>query len=136
MRLFQVVRRLKVFAGHESGITLIETLVALAIVSTVAVSFLGGLSTSSEAAFIADERTTAESLARSQIEWAKKVEYVYGTTEYSPAPMPGGGDYSRYSVIITAESLQVPDDGIQKITVTIKYSEKVVIRLEGYKVNR
>jgi hypothetical protein len=50
--------------------------------------------------------------------------------------MPGGGDYSKYSVTITAEPLQVPDDGIQKITVTIKYSDKVVIGLEGYKVKR
>jgi hypothetical protein len=44
MRLIKVARKLRLFAGHESGITLIETLVALAIVSTVAVSFLGGLS--------------------------------------------------------------------------------------------
>jgi type II secretory pathway pseudopilin PulG len=136
MRLFQVTKRLSIFAGHESGVTLIEALVALAIVSTVAVTFLSGLSTSSKAAFIADERTTAESLARSQIEWAKKVDYVYGTTEYSPAPMPSGGDYSKYSVTITAEPLQAPDDGIQKVTVTIKHFDKGVIRLEGYKADR
>ena len=136
MRLFQVARRSSIFAGHESGVSLIEALVALAIIATVAVTFLSGLATTSKAAFTADEQTTAESLARSQMEWVKKVDYVYGTTEYSPAPMPGGGDYVKYSAIIAAEPLRTPDDGIQKITVTIKHSDKGVIRLEGYKVDR
>ena len=39
-------------------------------------------------------------------------------------------------LITAAEPLRAPDDGIQKITVTIKHSDKVVIRLEGYKVDR
>ena len=136
MRLFQIARRLSIFTGHESGVSLIETLVALAIVGTIAVTFLGGVSTSSKAAFTVDERSTGESLARSQMEWVKKVDYVYGTTEYPPAQMPSGGYYSKYSAIITAASIRVPDDGIQKITVTIKHSDKRVIKLEGYKVDR
>jgi len=136
MRVFQVAKRLSIFAGHGSGIGLIETLVALAIIGTIAVTFLSGLATSSKAAFTADEQTTAESLARSQMEWAKNVDYIYGTTEYSPAPMPCVGDYVKYSAIIIAEPLRTPDDGIQKITVTIKHSDKGVIRLEGYKVDR
>ncbi|GAI30919.1 unnamed protein product, partial [marine sediment metagenome] len=49
---------------------------------------------------------------------------------------PGGKDYINYSAIITAEPLHDPDDGIQKITVTVKRSDKEVIKLEGYKVDR
>lgn len=136
MRLFQTIRRLSLFAGHESGVTLIETVVALAILGTVAVSFLSGLATTSKAVFIADEQTTAESLARSQMEQVKNTDYVYGATEYPPAPMPSGKDYINYSVVVTAESLHIPDDGIQKITVTIKHSGKGIIKLEGYKRQR
>jgi len=127
---------LSIATRRESGLTLIETVVALAIIGVIAVAFLSGLATTSKAAFIADEQTTAESLARSQMEWAKKVDYVYDATEYSPAPIPSGKDYINYSAVITAEPLRAPDDGIQKITVTIKHSDKGVIRLEGYKVDR
>jgi type II secretory pathway pseudopilin PulG len=127
---------LRVFARRESGISLVETVVALAILGTIAVTFLSGLVTSSKATFIVDEQATAESLARSQMEWIKNVDYVYDVTEYSPAPIPSGKDYVRYSVTIAAEPLHDPDDGIQKVTVTVKHSDKGVIKLECYKVDR
>ena len=133
MRLFQIARRLSIFTGHESGVTLIETLVALAIVGTIAVTFLGGLSTSSKATFTIDERSTGESLARSQMEWVKNTDYVYDATEYSPASIPSSKDYINYSVVIAAEPLHDPDAGIQKIAVIIKHSDKGLVRLEGYK---
>jgi len=133
MRLF---RTLNIFACRERGATLIETVVALAILGIISVAFLSGLATTSKAVFIADERTTAESLAQSQLEWAKDYEYVYGATEYSPRPIPGAKDYGNYSAIIVAEPLHDPDDGIQKITITVKRSDKEVIKLEGYKVDR
>jgi len=125
-----------IFTCRESGVTLLETVMALTILSVIAVAFLSGLTTTSRAVFIADERTTAESLARSQIEWTKNVDYVYDATEYSPAPIPGGRDYINYSATIAAEPLRNPDDGIQKITVTVKHSGRGVIKLEGYKVDR
>ena len=93
MRLF---RMLSIFTGRESGVTLIETVVALAILGIIAVAFLNGLTNASKAAFTADEQSTAESLAQSQKEWARTVTYVYSATEYSPAPIPGGKDYINY----------------------------------------
>ena len=136
MRLFQVSRIPSIFACRESGITFIETIVALAILGTIAVAFLSGLATTYKAAFITDEQATAESMARSQMEWVKNADYVYSATQYSLAPIPGGKDYVNYSTIIAAEPLHDPDDGIQKITVTVKHSDKEVIKLEGYKVDR
>jgi type II secretory pathway pseudopilin PulG len=134
--LFQIARRLNIFARRESGISLLETAIALAIVGIVAVAFLTGVATASKAAFIADERTTAESLARSQMEWAKNASYSYNATSYSIAPIPTAKDHINYSANITAEPLYDTDDGIQKITVTITRSGKVVLKLEGYKVDR
>lgn len=136
MRLFRVVRMPSIFTCRESGVTLIETVVALAILATIAVAFLSGLATTSRAVFSADERSTAQSLAQSQMEWVKNADYVYDATEYSPVPMPSGKDYINYSATIAAESLHYPDDGIQKITVTIKHSGKGIIKLEGYKADR
>jgi type II secretory pathway pseudopilin PulG len=115
-------------------------LVALAILGVTAVAFLNGLTTASRAGYIADERATAENLARSQMEWAKNASYSYNATSnatcYSIAPIPATEDYINYSANITAEPLHDPDDGIQKITVTITRSGKVVFNLEGYKVDR
>jgi len=127
---------LSTLTRRESGLTLIETVVALAILGAVSVTFLSGLTTISKATFIADEQTTAESLARSQMERVKTTDYVYGATEYPPAPIPSGKDYINYSVVITAEPLNNPDDGIQKITVTIKHFDKTIIKLESYKAQR
>jgi len=129
-------RMLSIFTRRESGVTLIETVVALAILGVIAVAFLNGLTNVYKSAFIADEQSTAESLAQSQMEWAKSVGYVWGATEYPPTTIPGSKDYIDYSATIDAEPLHDPDDGIQKITVTIKRSDKGVIKLEGYKVDR
>ena len=136
MRLFRVDKGASIFSCRESGVTLLNTLLALAILGVIAVAFLNGLANASKAAFTADEQSTAESLAQSQMEWAKTVTYVYSATEYSPAPIPGGKDYINYSAIIAADPLHDPDDGIQKIIVTVKHSDKGVIKLEGYKVDR
>ena len=133
MRLF---RMLRIFTGRESGVTFLETVVALAILGVIAVTFLNGLTTASKSTFIADEQTTAESLAQSQIEWVKNADYSYNATTYSPAAMPAGKDYINYSVLIMASPLHDPDDGIQKIIVTVRHSDKGVIKLESYKVDR
>jgi len=133
MRLF---RTSNLFARRERGTTLIETVVALAILGAIAVTFLSGLATTTKAVGLTDEQTTAESLAQSQMEWVKNASYSYNATAYSPVSIPGGKDYINYSAIITAEPLHDPDDGIQKITVTVKRSDKEVIKLEGYKVDR
>ena len=129
-------RMLSIFTRRESGVTLIETVVALAILGVIAVAFLNGLTNVYKSAFIVDEQSTAGNLAQSQMEWAKGVSYVSGTTEYPPAPIPGSKDYINYSAVIIAEPLHNPDDGIQKITVTVKRFDKGVIKLEGYKVDR
>ena len=121
---------------NEAGVTLLETLVALAILGIIVAAFLNGLATNSKATIIADERATAGSLAWSQMEYVKTLDYVYDAAEYTPVPIPDGEDYSGYSVTIGAEPLHDTDDGIQKIMVAIERHGKQVITLEGYKVDR
>jgi len=118
----------------EKGFTAIEVIVALALLGIIAVAFLGGLATASKAIFIADERTTAESLARSQMEYIKNLPYEYEATQYGIDP---NLTLDGYALSVTADPLRDPDDGIQKITVTIGHHDKPeVIVLEDYKVNR
>ena len=129
-------RLLNILYRHEKGISLIETIIAVSILSAIAVAFLNGVATSSQGVYISDEEATAESLARTQMEWVKKASYSYNATSYSAAFIPTNKDYINYSANITAEQLHEPDDGIQKITVTImRFGEKAFI-LEGFKVDR
>ena len=133
MRRFSMFR---VFTYRESGVSLLETVVALAILGTIAVTFLSGLVTTSKATFMTDERATAGSLAQSQMEWVKNATYTDDATEYTPASIPSDKDYIKYSANITAQPLHDSDDGIQKITVTVKRSGEEVLKLESYKVDR
>ena len=140
VRLNSKVR--KAFQGSSRGFSLIEVLIALALVGIIAIAFLSGLSTASMALIIADEHATAESLARSQVEFIKNQPYddINNPPQYTPLPeIPYG-----YDIVITAERLDpnydgiANDDGIQKITITVKRDDPVkeVITLEDYKVER
>jgi len=129
----------------EAGGTLIGTIIALAILGMVAVTFLSGLATASKALLITDERTTAESLVRSQMEYVKSQAYISHAE-------PDHGDYElittpdSYSVELasvpidpyTGQPLASPDEdiGIQQITVTIKHSGESVLTIDDFKVDR
>jgi len=122
--------------NSEKGFTILEVLVAIGLLGILSVAFLGGLSTVSKALFLADERTTAESLARSQMEYVKNE--MYDDTNpytYAQTDVPSSDD-PAYTISVDVEPLNTPDDGIQKITVTVNHHSKQVIILEGYKVDR
>jgi prepilin-type N-terminal cleavage/methylation domain-containing protein len=137
----------------EKGFTLIEVIIAMALLAIVAVAILSGLSTGSRAIFVADERATAESLARTEMEYVKNQDYSDGPWAYklpsgtppadpptwwnpaNPPALPAG--YDGYSVDVRADPLPSQGTDIQKITVTVGHHDKPdVITLEGYKVNR
>ena len=148
MRLFQAMKRLSLSPKSESGVALIETLVALAILGLIIPAFIGGLGTAAQATIIADEQATAESLARGEIECVKSQDYY----------RPGEGPYQKreqryeefvmpasYSTETTVEPINPDtgeplspgnDQGIQKITVTVSRNSKVIFTLEDYKVDR
>ena len=50
--------------SQEKGLTLLEVIIALAVFGIISIAFLSALAGASRAMFIADERATAESLAR------------------------------------------------------------------------
>lgn len=129
---------------NEKGFTLIEVIIAMALLGIIAIAFLGGLVSASSAIIIADQRATAESLARSQMEYVKNQDYdsINNPPQYTLlSDTPAG-----YTIEIDAERLDPEgdgfdnDDGLQKITVTITppgdIPEKRAITLEDYKVER
>ena len=121
---------MKLVSGQK-GTTLIEVLIAIALLGMIAVPFLTALSTSSRALIIADERTTAESLIRSQMEYVKSQEYdangIYA--EIADADIPVG--YDVYLANVTELG-----PGLQEITVTVERDGEVVLTTSTYKVDR
>lgn len=139
VRLNSKVR--KAFQGRSRGFILIEVLIAIALIGIVAVAILGALSTSSKVLTIADERTTAESLARRQMEYVKNQGYS-STESDEPVYQKIGGipeGYSIWSVNRAGTTVEdiigIPwdsetnkpadkDIGLQKIALVIKHKDK------------
>lgn len=106
--------------------TLIEVLVALTILAIVAVVLLTAIATTYKGASLAQERTTAESLVRTQLEAVKNADYQ---PEYDPiADVPPG-----YEVAVEVTPLA---GHTQKIKVTISHWGKQVFVVENYKEER
>jgi Tfp pilus assembly protein PilV len=114
----------------QKGIALLETIVALAILGIICVSFLNGLATTSTARATADERVSAKILAESIMEDIKKQAYA---SSYSITP-DKYDEYEGYSSNISVANLK--NGNIQMITITIQHHNHDVLTLESYKVKR
>jgi type II secretory pathway pseudopilin PulG len=113
----------------EIGSSLVETLVAMALLGIIGVAFLSALSTSSSTRVIADEHASGKILAESQMENIKQQSYA---SSYDPVPIPA--DYAGYSAAIDVDNIR--NGHIQKVTVTVSHHNKDITSLETYKVNR
>lgn len=147
----------------EKGFSLMEVVISIALLGVVAVAFLQALATGSKAIAIADERATAESLARAQIEYVRGQEYCNAHWDYTvtssevsstdPPEKNGNdwegfdspplltGDYETYIAIVNTDPLSGSiDNGIQVISVTVQHvaggETEDVLTLEGYRAQR
>lgn len=134
----------------ENGFTLIEVVLALALLGIVAVAFLGGLAAGSRAILVADERATGESLARTQMEYVRQQEYIDYSQDPHDSYLVIDDPPPEYIVDFSAAPIDaetgvpygetggvfVQDDGIQKMTVTILHHGEQVFILEGYRTYR
>jgi len=158
VRLNSKVR--KACQGSSRGFSLIEVAIAIALIGVIAVAILGALSYASMVLIITDKQATAESLAKSQMEFVKNQAY--------PDDVPDGGVATYleiteipygYTICSVNRDDEIVDDvtgipwdsennqpenedsGLQKVTVIIIYEivrpeNKVVEEqfiLEGYK---
>jgi prepilin-type N-terminal cleavage/methylation domain-containing protein len=126
----------------ERGLTLIEILVALSILAAVATTFLLGMTHSSRAIMISQERVAVDSLAKSQMERIKSWEYD-GTNippDYQTAKLtdiPDGYDTNIVALRLDPEEDGLgDDDGLQEIKVTVTHDGETAFILVGYKVNQ
>ena len=110
----------------EKGMTLLETILALAILGIISASFMSGLAATSTARVTADERASGKILAESLMEDIKKQPYDYSYNATVPA------EFAGYSAAISVGE----NNNIQSINITIQRRGREVLTLESYKVNR
>lgn len=113
--------------NRQQGLVLAEAIVALALIGLIAAGFLGAVGTSYKSTSMTMGMTTAESLARSQMEYIKQQDYQ-STGEYETIQHP-----AYYAINWTAVELA---EGKQEIKITVNHNGETVLVLEGYKVNR
>jgi prepilin-type N-terminal cleavage/methylation domain-containing protein len=116
----------------QKGFSLIEVLVAVAILSVLGVGVLASLTNASGFLIQSDSRETAKNLAEYEMEYAKGLQYVRFATSYPSAPIPAGSEGFNATIIVNQVDDRNPD--IQKVTVTVSNSS-VTYSLEEYKVN-
>jgi prepilin-type N-terminal cleavage/methylation domain-containing protein len=124
----------------QKGFSLIEVLLAMALVGILGVSIPSALSGANRATITTNQHTMAESLARSQMDYIQNQPYdsanitpVYALLSNIPAP---------YSIVTPMAQRLDPkgdgisnDDGLQRITVTVKNGSTVIFTLVDFKVN-
>jgi type II secretory pathway pseudopilin PulG len=106
----------------EKGISLIETLVAIALLGIIIVGSLEGLGTSIKAFSSTNVRQKAITLAEYQMEYIKNQGYL---TAYTPAPI--SSEYTGYSVAINTTSVASRDLNIQEISITVSHQGNPII---------
>ena len=121
---------------EQKGQLLIEVLVAVTILGVVAVAFLSAMVTSYGAVALADRKTTAESLTRTELERVKDAPYpIVDYTRISTSSAPPSPPPSGYRVEVTAVYIVPPTyvpgtaagmAGMQMITVKV-----VTVRTDG-----
>ena len=122
----------RIAAIQQEGFGLVEVLIAVAITATAIVMFLTTLSTGSRTVGLMYERTTAENLARSQLEYTKSQPYMTAPASYTTiTTLP-----LEFTVTAEASAVTGRNNNIQKIIVTVYRNMEPVLVIEDFKVNR
>jgi len=118
-------------AGTESGFTLLETLIAVAIIAAIAVAFISALTTTSKNTDLYKQNVIATRLAQSQAEALKSAAYDATAPYYEnlqPSfPIPPGFS-------ITVSTVVLADDK-QEITVAVSNGGRPLFELKIIKTN-
>ena len=125
----------------QKGFLLIEILVGLALMGIIAAGFVNGLSTTFKGVTVSQERVTAESLAKSQIEYIKVQDYI-PVAEYDPVTncyeliqIPPDLVAAGYTVEITSSEAIISEViELQNVTVAVKRNGEGKMSIEVYRV--
>ena len=144
---------------RQKGFSLIEVLVALAILGLIGVAFLTALNTAVKAVSIANVRTTSESYAKSTMEQLKSFSYIKADdgsvadyvflspsdTSFIISTYNRDGNLIQNKIYgipwdVATNNQSITDKGIQNITIVVQHNEgginKIIFTLIDYVTQR
>jgi len=122
---------------NQTGFTLIEVLLSLALLGIIVAGILGALGTSSKATLSNDVLTTAQNLAEGQMEYVRNQPYDFeDPREYALiSALPAGYSVSCSVILMDPEEDgSDDDDGLQRIVVTVDFGGSTAATVEAYKI--
>jgi len=125
-----ILKRLCKLHKSQSGIGLVETLAAVAILGTAVAAFVGALSTGSLSVSEHEQEVIAQRLAQNQLEYTKNLAFS-PSGAYATIASPSG-----YTINMAVNAVDGADANLQKITVTVLRNGSSLFEVSGYKVNR
>lgn len=115
----------------EKGMTLVESLVAIAMLGGGVLTLVLAMSSGALALQENDQESIAQGLARTQLEYVKNYTYDPGATSYPAVSAPEG-----YSIVVGVTAVPGTNSNIQKITANVIRDGVIIMTAEDYKVNR
>lgn len=131
----------------EKGFSLIEIIVATALLGIVAVTLLTGMSIAFKTAMLSKQKVAVESLAKSQLESIKNQAYISATVydpqdalkRYTPITVSDDLTAQGYSVAINTPQTVLNPDGdsneVQNVTVVVKRNSNDVFTATCFKLS-
>jgi len=116
---------------EQRGFGMAESVVAVAVLGVTVVAFVVALSTGSISVREQHRETTAQGLARSQLEYTKSYPYNPAAVTYPAVTEP-----ADYAIAVAVDPVPDTDADIQRITVTVSKSAEEILTVADYKVNR
>ena len=118
-------RRSSWSARHSRGGLLLEAVIGVTLLTLIGAAVLGGLSTAHFSGARTEYQSTAENVARNQMEYALTLPYQPPPYNYPTVDPPAG-----YEVTAVAEEYVVADSNIEKVVVTVNHDGQQVLVLE------
>lgn len=119
------VRRLQTLPRDCRGASLMETVIAVMVFALVGTAVLSGVSTAHTSGATTERQSTAENIARNQMEYAFSLPYQNWPSSYPTIGVPQG-----YAVTCQAEEYVLGDLNIEKVIVTVTFDSTQQLVLE------
>ena len=134
----RLIRTMQRLSAQKRGFTLIEVIISIALLATLGMALLQGLSTVARGQGVHDERVGALVAAQVHLESLKQAPYDSSVTAtpgpgYSSLPVQRTVDNIVFDMQITAQQIET---GVQLVTVVVSNSGREINRLQAYKVDR
>lgn len=128
---------------NQKGQTLIEVVIGVVLLALITVALFQGLSVGIWGTYTTDQLTTAQQIARSEIEYIKYQSYnetepyEYDLVALSGAPIIASPDteYPVSGFNVTYSIAEIVENVLQQITVTVNYPGGRPVYVVAYKAN-